>query len=210
MHLHRRIAATAGAALVAGLLALSCYPGDPLNVSETDAVITVYDQDADFSTKLTYAMPDTVLHLVGEGGDDDVSRKYDTQLLNTIADNLEALGYARVDDPQTADVLVVSAAAVIDYTGYSYGWYWDYWYGYPPGWGWYPYYPSYGYSYSYSVGTIFVLMIDPAMADDGAERVPTIWMAALNGLVDTGTNAQRITTGINQAFAQSKYLGAGK
>jgi hypothetical protein len=208
---HRRLALAVSAAVVAAALGVSCYPGDELTVGETDMVVTLFDQNVDFSTKQTYAMPDTVIHLVDEGLTDDVSRVYDATLLSQIESNLDALGFTRVTDPALADVFVLTAATVNDYTGYAYyGWYWDYWYGYPPGWGWYPWYPSYGTTYSYSIGTILVVMADPAAADDATERTPPIWTAGLNGLADKTTNAQRIKSGIDQAFAQSQYLGAGK
>jgi len=101
---------------------------------------------------------------------------------------------------------------VRDYTGYAYygGW-WGYWYGYyPPGWGWYPYYPSGGVTYSYSVGTIFIMMTDPPRTTADGKPIPPIWIAAVNGLADKSTNSKRITKGIDQAFAQSQYLGEGK
>jgi hypothetical protein len=199
--------------LLAASILISCYPGDELTVSETDTVITLFDSETDFSTKLTYAMPDTIVHLVPEGEDDDVSRAYDSTILNGIVEHMDALGFTRVLDPATADVHVLTAATVIDYQGYAYyGWYWDYWYGgYPPYWGWYPWYPSGGgVAYSYSVGTILITMTDPDRVDASGERVPPIWSAALNGLSDRATNAQRIDNALDQAFAQSLYLGEGK
>jgi len=213
MHRFKRthLAATALALAAAAALGLSCYPGDELTVADTDMVITLFDQKADFASKLTYAMPDTVIHLVGEGQDDDVSRAYDATVLDQIVSNMDRLGFTRVTDPATADVFMLTAATVTDYTGYAYyGWYWDYWYGYPPGWGWYPWYPSYGTTYSYSLGTILIVMSDPSAADAGEERVPPIWSAALNGYADKASNTQRIKNGVDQAFAQSQYLGAGK
>ena len=127
-------------------------------------------------------------------------------------DQMDKLGYTKVDDPAVADVHVLPAVNVRDYTGYAYtgGW-WNYWYGYyPPYWGWYPYYPGYGVSYDYSIGTLFILMIDPSQPVVGDKVPPPIWIAGINGLVDKSTNAKRIENGIKQAFAQSKYLGEGK
>jgi len=198
--------------LLAVALFISCYPGDQLTVSDTDTVVTVFDKKADFSAKMTYAMPDTVLHLVKEGDKDTISRKYDASILSQIHSHMDALGYTLVTDPAAADVHVLTAVSVRDYVGYAYygGW-WNYWYGYyPPYWGWYPYYPSGGVAYSYSVGTIFILMMDPHKTTSDNKPVPPIWIAALNGMVDSGTNSKRIESGINQAFDQSKYLGEGK
>jgi hypothetical protein len=53
-------------------------------------------------------------------------------------------------------------------------------------------------------------MQDPDQVDATGNRVPPIWMAALNGLADRTTNSVRIENGLNQAFAQSQYLGEGK
>lgn len=208
----RPIAIGSVALLLAVAIFVSCYPGDELTVSETDTVITLFDKNADFTAKLTYAMPDTVLHLVAEGDKDDISRAYDANILTGIADNMAKLGYTRVTDPGAADVHVLVAVNVRDYTGYAYygGW-WSYWWGYyPPYWGWYPYYPAYGVSYDYSIGTVFILMMDPHKTATDDKPAPPIWVAGCNGLADKSTNAKRINSGIDQAFAQSKYLGEGK
>jgi hypothetical protein len=200
-----------GIVLLAAAFLISCYPGDELTVSDTNTVVTVFAKNTDFSGDSTYAMPDTVIHLVSEGDKDDISRAYDATILSDIVSNMDALGYTRVSDPAAADVHILTAVSVRDYTGYAYyGGYWGYWYGYYPTWGWYPYYPSGGVTYSYSVGTIFIMMTDPHQASSADKPAPPIWIAALNGLVDTGTNASRISKGIDQAFAQSQYLGEGK
>lgn len=211
MNSGRKYLAVAGALLLAAASLLSCYPGDELNYSDTDAVLTLFDPNADFSTKRTYAMPDTVIYLVASGeDDDDVNRDYDDTILESIEEGLLEMGFLPADS-SIADVHVLTAALVSDYVGYySYGWYWDYWYGYPVGGGWYPYYPSGGYAYSYSVGTIFVMMFDRTTVDDDPENAKPIWSAALNGLADRTTNATRIASGIEQAFTQSQYLRAGK
>jgi hypothetical protein len=108
-------------------------------------------------------------------------------------------------------VHVLTAVNVRDYTGYAYyGGYWGYWGGYYGGWGgWYPYYPT-GVTYSYSIGTVFILMVDPHKTATDGKPVPPIWIAGLNGLADKSTNSNRITKGVDQAFAQSQYLGEGK
>ena len=212
MSLTRRYFLLGGAILLLSVvLLISCYPGDELTVSETDTVVTAFDKNADFSTDSTYAMPDTVMHLVSEGDKDDITRKYDASILSQIASHMDALGYTRVTDPATADVHVLTAVNVRDYTGYAYyGGYWGYWGGYYGGWGgWYPYYPT-GVTYSYSIGTVFILMVDPNKTSTDDKPVPPIWIAAVNGMVDKNTNSNRITKGIDQAFAQSQYLGEGK
>lgn len=200
--------------LLAAVIFISCYPGDELTVSETDTVVTVFDKNADFKTDSTYAMPDTVLHIVPDGERDDITRTYDSDILADIADNMAKLGYTRLPESEkgSANVHILPAVNVRDYTGYAYygGW-WSYWWGYyPPYWGWYPYYPGYGVTYEYSIGTLFILMMDPNKPVVDDKVPPPIWIGAINGLVDKSTNAKRIASGIDQAFQQSKYLGEGK
>jgi len=200
--------------LFAAVIFISCYPGDELTVSETDTVVTLFDKNADFKSDSTYAMPDSVLHIVPEGERDDISRAYDDEILSDIAANMAKLGYTRLPESQkgNANVHILPAVNVRDYTGVAYfgGW-WSYWYGYyPPYWGWYPYYPSGGVTYEYSIGTLFILMMDPSKPVVDDKVPPPIWIGAINGLADKTTNANRIEKGIAQAFAQSKYLGEGK
>ncbi|HEX5132421.1 MAG TPA: DUF4136 domain-containing protein [Candidatus Krumholzibacteria bacterium] len=205
----RSVALVAAGLAVVAVLG-SCYPGDELTISESDVVITTFDGATDFETIGSYALADSIIHLVPDGEKDNISRAYDAMMLATIRSNMAALGFSEEADPANADVLIVTAVSSSEYTTYySYSpcYYYCWYYPYPPGWGWY--YPSTVGSYNYTVGTIFVNMtrrVDPNTAD----RLPVVWVAALNGLADKNSNASRIKAGINQAFAQSKYLGAGK
>jgi hypothetical protein len=65
-------------------------------------------------------------------------------------------------------------------------------------------------TYDYSIGTVFTLMVDPHKPNVNDKPAPPIWIGAVNGLADKTTNSQRIQKGIDQMFAQSKYLGEGK
>jgi hypothetical protein len=196
------------------VLFAACYPGDNLEVVEADVVVTLFDEKADFASMQVYAMPDSIVHLVPENGIDDISRDFDTEILNQVAANMSALGFTReVNDPTSADVLMlvaISARNNAGYTGYPWGGYWGWYLPYPPnwGWGWYPWYG--GTVYMYRSGTIFMQLIDPALADSTEQKVPTAWVGAMNGIVDGAAVEERIIDGINQAFEQSPYLGAGK
>jgi hypothetical protein len=148
----------------------------------------------------------------------EISREYDDLILSEIASNLQSLGYTRVANPSTGnpDVFVLPYVTVTRYVGYAYyPWYWGWWYPYPPGWGgWYPWYPPYYGStvYTYKIGTVFIDMLDPDKADIPAKRIPSIWVATINGLAE-GSSAEvsaRIATTIDKAFNQSSYLGEGK
>src|SRR5262245_44126972 len=103
--------------LIAAAVFVSCYPGDQLTVGATDTVVTLFDKNADFKTDSTYAMPDTVLHLVAQGERDDISRTYDKTILNDIKSNMTKLGYTLVANPANANVHILVAVSVRDYTG---------------------------------------------------------------------------------------------
>lgn len=200
---------------IASLLILgACYPGDQLTIEEADVVVTIYDVDADFAAFSTYAMPDSIVHIVTENGIDDISRAFDTEILAEVESNLLQLGFTEVALPADADVLMlvaITAREEIGYSGYGWGGYWGWYAPYPPGWGWgwYPWYGGGTTLYTYRTGTLFMQMLDPARADSSAAKVPTVWAGALNGIVDDAVE-ERVLEGIDQAFAQSPYLGEGK
>jgi hypothetical protein len=192
--------------LVTGLTLLfsSCYPGDPLSTSETDIVATFYNQNADFSTKQTYIRPDRVIDV----NDTTLGTDYDALIIGQVDENMQALGFTRVTDPMTADVVVSALVSQTTWVGGAC---------YPPYWGWY--YPYYGYgygwcypvTYSFQTGTVLLVMVDAADTTSGATN-PALWVAGINGLVD-GVEAavtDRISRSIDQAFRQSPYLGEGK
>ena len=188
-----------------GLTLLSCYPGDELNPSDTDIVATFRTPDFDFATVQTYAMPDSVAH---SDGSTVIHQEgpYDQQILTRVAAGLDAVGFTRVTDPNTADVLVVNYSTTTEWVA---GGCYDYWY-----YGWYyPYggycYPTY---YTYETGTVVTLMLDRASGTPTTAPT-TLWASAINGLTTGQSSAsitQRINTNIDQAFAQSPYLGDGK
>ena len=197
--------------ILLALLFVSCYPGQPLNTSDLDVVVTLYDTHANFSTKHTYAMPDSVIHIADSSENKiEVGRQYDALILSEINKNMVKAGFTRVANTIQADVLVLPTASLTIYVGYTPGyWYWGGWfYPPPPGGGWYYPYPP-GQVYTYPIGTLFIDMVDPV--DTTQKRIPSIWTAALNGLADGAvTTSTRITNGISQAFIQSPYLKEGK
>jgi hypothetical protein len=214
--------ASLGVGLAAGVLlaGAACYPGgDDFGVEDYDVVLTTHDEAADFGAYQTYAMPDSVIHLLEEGEDAVVlSREYDDLILDLASDNMESLGYVREADPAAngADVILLVGAVGTSETQYWWAdwWYnWGYWGGwgyYPgwgPGWGWgYP--PGYVGSVEFEEGTLLLTLVDPAMASSTEQEVPVVWAGAVRGLLTGGAAAARITSGINEAFAQSPYLGS--
>lgn len=183
----------------AALLLQSCYPGDDITAADTDIVATFFDKEADFSTKLTFAIPDEIIR-IDENGDPINDPGVNDQLaLNRIKSNLVQAGFTEITDPDSVtnvpDVLVIVFANQSTWVSggcYSswYSWYYPYY-------GWC--YPVY---YTYDLGSLVIVMIDPA------EQKTALWVAALNGILeDTNAGiADRLTKGIDQAFTQSPYL----
>ena len=124
------------------------------------------------------------------------------------------LKYERVPVDTTADppdFVIIAGVTVTDNYGAAYYPGWGYW----GGWGWWGGYPGWGYPggtvvYSYTTGTIFISMIDPAEIN-GDGTYGAVWGARINGVVSNSSTANtnsRITQRINDAYAQSPYLGA--
>jgi hypothetical protein len=86
-----------GSLLLAALLLTftSCYTDYGLSTADYDTIITLFDNNANFK-KPTYAMPDTVVHFVEEGEEDDIDRSKDALILQTIENNMTKLGYAAI------------------------------------------------------------------------------------------------------------------
>ena len=214
-----RLAAVASAAW--GIVALAaCWPGDVTSIQDLDVVVTVHDSTANFG-KATYALPDSVIHIdLGIGDLIDLTRDYDSLILAEVARQMNALGYDRrtVAEIQQggADYVLLVQANGREVTSYyvSYPWcgYWDWWY-----WGYwggcYPgYYPPQVGEVTYQVGTVFIDMIDAEQVDPDQMAFPRIWIGAMNGILNQTTGAttqQRLIDGIERAFEQSPYLGAG-
>jgi hypothetical protein len=209
----RRIVAPAALLL---LLAAACDE-EPTSVDDLDTVITVYDSTVDFGTFLTYAMPDSVVH-IGSDTTMRLSRRFDRMILNEIAAQMAAAGYVRVTDPQSVPPDLVVLAGVTSSTHVAYvtyaGDYWDWWYGWDwwvpldASWGfYYPWYPSTA-TYVYRTGTLLIDLFDPRARDDGLRLIGSLWVGALNGLLDGNdvALATRIQGGITRAFVQSPYL----
>ncbi len=203
-----------GSLLLAALLLTftSCYSDYGLSTADYDTIITLFDNNANFK-KPTYAMPDTVVHFVEEGEEDDIDRSKDALILQTIENNMTKLGYERVPVDTSANApgfVMLVGVTVTDNYGSVYYPGWGYW----GGWGWWGGYPGWGYPggsviYSYTTGTIFMTMLDPEKTISEDQKFGAVWLARINGVVSSSLNTSaRITQKINDAFNQSPYLGA--
>jgi len=189
-------------AFLAGLMIFGgCYPDGAEYYEETDIVYTNYEEEYDFKAAGTYSIPDKIVKITGileEGESPEfVKEPYNTQILQKIQSNMTALGYTKVTDAATAD-LVLFPAVWTNTTVYYYYDYWCWYYPYYCGWGWG--YPSVS---SFTTGTLLMTLVA-----DGAEFVqPTnVWTAAANGLMSGYYDVTRVNKAIDQAFKQSAYL----
>ena len=174
------------------LLLASCYPGDVTSVQQLDVVVTAHDDTVTFTSFVTYALLDSVVHIDIEDNANDslLDRSNDLLILARVRANIEALGYTAAPAPATStpDVLVLVGALAVEKDAYfSYGWW--------PWYGWYPYYPccygpGYGWGYpgggvgsvTYAQGTLLITLIDPSRPGVGNEA-PALWLGAMNGLL---------------------------
>lgn len=184
--------------LALALVVYSCYPGDAITAADTDIVATYFDKDANFTTKLTYSIPDKIYRLDDEGNPIEDPGVNDQLALSRIKSNLVQAGYTEILDPDSSNVPDVLVVAFASQSTWVSGGCYSSWYSW--------YYPYYGWCYpvyyTYDIGTLLIVMIDPV------EQKNALWVAALNGILeDTNAGiADRVTKGIDQAFTQSPYL----
>ena len=98
--------------IIGGLLTTSCYKDYGMSTKDFDLVAAYYDTDTDFTKIKTYFMADSVDHIVEEGEEDDITRKFDAQILAQIDVNMQTLGYKKIEEPsehQTPDVFMYVA-----------------------------------------------------------------------------------------------------
>ena len=192
-------------ALLLMVLLGACYPNGPEYVEDADVVATSYDVNYDFKSKSTFAMPNKiVVDIEIKQGDTTYQYmldKFATPILDAIQDDMESLGWERVDVDENPDVVLTPAA--ISSTTYFYSYWYDWWYyGY---WGWY--YPPYYTVSSYTTGTMILVIADPHQAANSPiNRSQALWVAAGNGLFTGNYDVSRVTDAIHQAFEQSPYL----
>ena len=205
------------------VLIMSCYPGVPSTAEDMDIVGTSYDKEFDFSAASSFSLPDTIIHMVGNGEEDSLGRDYDIMIINRVRDQMISNGYIEepLDTLNPADVVMLISAMSSTNSGLYFdpAWWWGYW-GWWPGWSGYPGAPVWGPGWgmgfpvgypvyiNYSTGTLFITMIDPENSNIDEKTVAVPWLAALNTLLQKGgqNTEQRIIDNIDQAFKQSPYL----
>ncbi len=128
------------------------------------------------------------------------------QILQEIANQMTARGFTQVPftAAPTADLLINVSSLTADQKAYYPG-YWC-----TAGFTYWAWYPTGGCTYSWSwAGTYKIgsLLIDMAPSRGQiAGDVKSIWGSLLYGIVQTGTTTAKVTSAIDQAFAQSPYI----
>lgn len=226
--------------------ATSACSFESLNPSETDAVITVRDQTRDYSKIRTYALGQKVTDLCqlksdeesegptfpagGAGGVGgmasqsefdsgncvEVDHKKDALILQTIADNMDELGYRRIDDLSAEEpdvVLFVGIMAREDRLLSTTAWC-NPFVGFTGCW-----VPFNEPAYGLRDGSLLVEMVDVERSEDGL--FTSAWTFVAQGLLsrfnpprepgDGGglVSPERVESAINQGFEQSPYLVKG-
>ncbi|MBL7965133.1 MAG: DUF4136 domain-containing protein [Flavobacteriales bacterium] len=197
--------------LGAALLLAGCYPDQPEDIRDFDLTYTNHSPDFDFKAAQTYALPDSVIIISGSLAEGEapemVQALYGDQIVARIRANMNANGWTEINVADTPDVVVLPAAVrtenidVYYYWGGYWGWYYP-WYGF----GWY--YPGYYPQYSaYTTGSLIIQMTVPGETSATGNN-PVMWIAVFNGLLEGSTAgiADRVVSGIDQAFEQSPYL----
>lgn len=184
----------------------SCYPYSSTSPSEYDVVITLHDDLSYFTGSFKkYAMRDSVDQISDGTGSNSISRDYDNLIRTTVQNDLTNLGYTRVTDTASADVIItlaVSKSSSLYVNNYYPG---GYWY-----WGYGGFYYPWSTAYTVTTGTVMVSMFDKKRIQPGSGKVTGIWLGIVNGVLD-GTRTDvgtRISTGIDKCFSQSPYLKA--
>jgi Domain of unknown function (DUF4136) len=202
--------------LLAPVLLAGCYPKGAEYADDLDLVYTNYASGTDFSSRKTYALPDSVIKITGEDVPDSnyvpqfLTTSYASVILASIKQNMDGYGWTEVDKNADPDVILLVSTMTTTNIYYYYDWsYWDWWY---PGWsywGWY--YPGYyypAYVTGYRSGSVFVQMVDSKVTRGAVDNVPVLWNSILNGLAEGNSSniTARLQTNIGKAFIQSPYL----
>ena len=196
-----RKAILASVLLAVVLPLVSCQPYR-LESTDYETVVTVYNKSTDFGTYTTFALADSLVEI---GDDVEVTHIYDQQILQQIRTNMLARGYQEVDDPDTADMVLLTGVTTftVEVSGcYSWGGYWGWYYPGYPGYC----YPYSGYAYDYKVGTVILLMVDGKNSSPGPNNASLMWTAVLGGLIEGFTTIQELLDNVDTAFTQSPYL----
>ena len=203
LHLWVRVSLLSILILGSMVLLQACFPFGPEDIEDFDIVGTFYDENVNFSTFKSYAMPDTIVH-VDNSGVTTRTGDFDALILDQVAANMGAIGYTRVKNPDNADMLLTLAISKEGYdlgSTYNYDDYYGDRYDYGSG----GYYNT-GSEYQLETGTLLMNLANHK-AEGGSTK--PMWLGLINGITEQSfTNtSRRLIELINQAYVQSPYLG---
>ena len=219
--LRRTLGLVGGIAVLAGIG--GCSDNNNLVLPISSGLVTTFkDSNFNFATLHTFAMPDTVAHLVPITGTPlPVTGQFDAVALNQVRSNLLARGYTDVSGQAgvTPDfVVLVGATATSNFNAWvTFPWF-NFW-GFSPifnfftpgfssAWGIiFPWGPVIGVT-SYDRGTLIVTIEPTSEIDQGNETIRAVWAGVATGLLNGSITDLTVTTAIDKMFALSPYLTA--
>lgn len=193
------------------ILFVCCRP-EPESVELIDQLVvsTNYDNEINFTSYSTYAIPTDTLGFVSNNSNDTIivasESNYPRPVLQKINAELSTRGFSKVAKTANPDlgvnVLVANDFNVFQSAYYpsGYGGYYSGYYGYNS---WYSY--PYIQTYVQNTGVLVIEIVDlKNRTPDNKVRV--IWTAYLGDVYSTLDLQQQTQDGIQQAFTQSPYL----
>lgn len=195
-----------------GILCGSCqFEPDNLKLLDELVVSTNYDPEAFPGTVpleyATYALPTDTIGYVSNRNVNDTIRVYSSSfpyprlVINAIKQNMDDLGYSRVNVNEDPDI-GVNVYVVSDLNLFQQVVYPSYYSGYY-GYGGYYYYP-YVQTYAYNTATLIVEMVD--LKNRSGNQVKVVWNAYMGDVINSVDYEQQSVDAIHQAFEQSPYL----
>ena len=209
-----------GLALMASAVAVSgCDDDDDFLIPDPLEGVATFKNDAiNFGAMRTFAMPDTVVHVLPATGTPvAVPRDLDHVLLNEVRANFLARGYTQVNPATTQPdfVVLVSATAsqkyqaFVNYSWYSYWGFYDWsWYapGFSSAWGVnYPWRPAVA-TVEYNRGTVVVDLIPTLSVNPLDQTVSSAWAGVGTGVMDGSLTADIVIAAVDRMFELSPYL----
>jgi hypothetical protein len=201
----------------------ACSDDDDI-IIPAGSVTTFADSSFDFTTLHTFAMADTVAHLVNVGVNPvPTTNVFDQTILSQVRADLLARGYTEITEPSTTrpDFVVLTGVSASDnYNAFITANWFSYW-GTSPIWGWLPagVDPSWTIIYPwFNPGTVvtfqrttLIVTIEPTTPVVnpllGQKELRAAWAGVATSLLGqqniTNTNVQNA---INIMFQQSPYL----
>ncbi len=180
-------------------------------------VYTAYDTDVNFDDFATYFLPDSILIIGNKNQTEYWSDNVAQEIIATVAAGLDAAGYSRSYNKETADLgMQLSFVRRVTYfVGYNNPyWWWYYPYYWTPNyWGnWTGWHYPYEVYYGYTAGSLLTEMVDLETDQTGSRKLPVVWNSYIGGLLTSSTdlNLERTIAAMQQAFAQSPYLNTAE